>query len=81
MGTKGMIYLIKAYQRWISPLKGQTCRFHPTCSAYSLTAYERFGFWKGTGLMIRRIAKCHPFHAGGVDHVPEKENRHTENEL
>lgn len=66
------IRIIKLYQKFISPIKPRTCRFYPTCSAYSLTSYERFGAFKGTILTIVRIAKCHPFHPGGVDHVPEK---------
>ncbi|MEG1870085.1 MAG: membrane protein insertion efficiency factor YidD, partial [Oscillospiraceae bacterium] len=49
------------------------CRFYPTCSTYALTAIERFGALKGSYLAIRRILKCHPFHPGGFDPVPEKE--------
>lgn len=66
------IGLIKFYQMAISPFKPRTCRFYPSCSAYSMTAFERFGAFKGMYLTIRRILKCHPFHAGGVDLVPEK---------
>lgn len=69
------IRIIKFYQKFISPLKPRTCRFYPTCSAYSLTSYERFGAFKGTILTIIRLAKCHPFHPGGVDHVPERIKR------
>jgi len=71
MAKRMMIVFIKGYQRLISPLKGSSCRFYPTCSAYGVKAYERFGFWKGTWLTLRRIVKCNPFHPGGVDHVPE----------
>lgn len=74
MAAKWMMSLIKGYKRWISPLKGKTCRFYPTCSSYSLTAYERFGFFKGSWLTLKRIVKCQPFHPGGVDHVPDKNN-------
>lgn len=66
------IGLIKFYQKAISPFTPATCRFHPTCSAYSLEAFQRFGFFKGLYLSIKRISKCHPFHPGGVDYVPEK---------
>lgn len=66
------IYIVKFYQKAISPLMPPTCRFLPTCSSYSLQAYERFGAIKGTYLTIRRIIKCHPFHPGGIDLVPEK---------
>lgn len=67
------IGLIKFYQRYISPIKGPTCRFYPTCSTYSIQAIERFGAFKGLIMAIVRISKCHPFHAGGVDLVPEKQ--------
>lgn len=66
------IGIIKVYQRVISPIKPATCRFYPTCSSYGLQAYQRFGAFKGTYLTFVRIIKCHPFHPGGVDHVPEK---------
>ncbi|TFJ94756.1 membrane protein insertion efficiency factor YidD [Lentibacillus salicampi] len=69
------IGLIKFYQKAISPFKPPTCRFFPTCSEYGLVALRRFGFFKGGYLTIRRISKCHPFHAGGVDLVPEKREK------
>ncbi|MFD1066185.1 membrane protein insertion efficiency factor YidD [Oceanobacillus locisalsi] len=66
------IGLIRFYQLAISPFTPASCRFYPTCSAYALEAFRRFGFFKGAILSIKRISKCHPFHAGGVDYVPEK---------
>ena len=63
------IYMIEFYQKFISPLKGQTCRFYPTCSTYALAAYKNHGFLKGTILTLKRILKCHPFHPGGYDPV------------
>ena len=63
------IYMIEFYQKFISPLKGQTCRFYPTCSTYALEAYKNHGFLKGTILTLKRILKCHPFHPGGYDPV------------
>ncbi|WP_164668882.1 membrane protein insertion efficiency factor YidD [Virgibacillus doumboii] len=69
------IGFIKFYQRVISPFKPRTCRFFPTCSQYGLEAYKRFGAFKGTYLTIKRISKCHPFHPGGVDLVPEKSDK------
>lgn len=66
------IYGIKFYRKFISPLTGPNCRFHPTCSAYSLEAFQRFGFLKGFYLTLKRILKCHPFHKGGFDPVPDK---------
>ena len=67
-----IIALIRFYQLALSPLKQPTCRFSPTCSQYSIEAIERFGVIKGTCLSVRRILKCHPFHEGGYDPVPEK---------
>lgn len=64
------IYLIRFYQRFISPLTPPTCRFSPTCSQYGFIAISRYGFWKGGWLTAKRIAKCHPFHPGGYDPVP-----------
>ncbi len=61
------IILIKGYQRYISPIKGPTCRFYPTCSEYSAQAFRKYGFFKGMFLTIVRVGKCHPFHPGGYD--------------
>ena len=72
MLKKIFILLIRFYQVVISPIKPPSCRFYPTCSQYGLEAIQRFGAVKGGLLTIKRIAKCHPFHPGGVDPVPEK---------
>lgn len=72
MLKKMFIALIRFYQIVISPLKPPTCRFYPTCSHYGLEAVQRFGALKGGLLTIKRILKCHPFHPGGVDPVPDK---------
>ncbi|MFJ7994604.1 membrane protein insertion efficiency factor YidD [Peribacillus frigoritolerans] len=64
--------IIRFYQVAISPLKPPTCRFYPTCSHYGLEAVNRFGPIKGSWLALIRILKCHPFHPGGIDLVPEK---------
>lgn len=66
------IRLIRLYQIAISPLLGPTCRFTPSCSRYAIQALERFGFWRGGYLATRRILRCHPFHPGGADPVPER---------
>lgn len=61
------IYSVRFYQRFISPLKGPTCRFYPTCSQYSIEAIKKYGALKGGYLTVRRLLKCHPFHSGGYD--------------
>lgn len=74
--------LIKGYQVFISPILGQNCRFHPTCSCYAHRALEQHGLVKGTWLSIKRIMKCNPLHPGGFDYVPgtsEDKVRHSEN--
>ncbi|WP_163972157.1 membrane protein insertion efficiency factor YidD [Oceanobacillus halotolerans] len=68
-----LIGIIRFYRKFISPIKPPICRFYPTCSAYGLEAIKRFGAIKGGYLTIRRISKCHPFHPGGIDLVPEKD--------
>lgn len=73
MLKKAFLAIIRFYQIVISPLKPPTCRFYPTCSHYGLEAIQRFGALKGVWLTIKRIAKCHPFHPGGLDPVPEKD--------
>ena len=61
------IYLINFYQKYISPNTKSHCKYFPTCSEYSKQAYEKYGFFKGTFLTIKRIIKCNPFSKGGVD--------------
>jgi putative membrane protein insertion efficiency factor len=66
-----LIYLIRFYQRYISPLKGTpSCRFLPTCSCYAVEALTKYGAIKGSYLSIRRLLKCHPFHKGGWTYDP-----------
>lgn len=62
-----MIWIIKFYQMFISPILPQTCRFYPTCSTYFIQALEKYGFFKGSYLGIRRVLRCHPFNPGGYD--------------
>ncbi|NOQ34686.1 MAG: membrane protein insertion efficiency factor YidD [Methylococcaceae bacterium] len=67
-----LIGFIKFYQFFISPLLGNHCRFHPSCSSYALEALEVHGAFKGSYLTVKRLLKCHPFHAGGLDPVPDE---------
>lgn len=66
-----LLLLIAAYQRWLSPLLGSRCRFHPSCSAYARTAIARFGAARGSWLALCRILRCQPLCRGGLDPVPE----------
>lgn len=72
-----LILLIKGYRLVLSPWLGNQCRFHPTCSEYGLEAIERHGALRGGWLTLRRIGRCHPFHAGGFDPVPEMNSRNS----
>ena len=67
-----LCFAIGLYRRWLSPLLGPHCRYYPTCSAYALEAVRLHGARRGTWLAIKRIGRCHPFTAGGVDYVPAR---------
>jgi len=64
--------LIKVYQLTISQVRPSSCRYFPTCSQYTYEAVERFGFFKGVWLGIKRLARCQPRHPGGYDPIPDK---------
>jgi putative membrane protein insertion efficiency factor len=68
---KILILIIRAYQYLLSPLMGPSCRFYPSCSCYAQEALERHGVIKGSWLALRRLLRCHPWHPGGVDPVPD----------
>lgn len=73
---KILILLVRAYRYGISPFLGHHCRFYPSCSSYAETALSRYGFIKGSWLTLRRLSRCHPWHAGGCDPVPDNTHRH-----
>lgn len=64
-----LIFFIKIYQKFISPITKPSCRFYPTCSEYAIDAINKYGFIKGSFLAIKRILRCHPFNPGGYDPV------------
>lgn len=66
-----VLLLIRSYQLLISPLLGPRCRFYPTCSQYCREAVVRHGVLRGLYLGGRRICRCHPYHPGGYDPVPD----------
>lgn len=65
-----LIAWMKLWRAVISPLYGDVCKFHPTCSAYALESLEQHGALRGSSLTIRRLARCHPWSLGGYDPVP-----------
>lgn len=80
---KLVLFLISLYQKTFSPdhgvighaLLGGACRFEPTCSEYAYEAVEKHGVWRGLGLGLRRILRCHPFSKGGFDPVPPRRGK------
>ncbi len=67
---RALLFLVRLYQRAISPLLGRHCRYDPSCSEYMAQAIERYGAGRGVWIGLKRLARCHPFHAGGLDPVP-----------
>lgn len=70
MMQRALISLVRAYRLLLSPWLGSACRFEPSCSRYALQALERHGAAAGSYLTLRRLARCHPWCAGGLDPVP-----------
>ncbi|MBK5936326.1 MULTISPECIES: membrane protein insertion efficiency factor YidD [Halorhodospira] len=73
-----LIGVIRTYQYVVSPFLGPRCRFLPTCSEYAAEAISRHGPWRGGWLAVKRLGKCHPWHPGGLDPVPERTDRTRE---
>lgn len=71
------IGLVKGYKYFISPMLGNNCRYHPSCSEYAQEALERHGVIKGLGLALWRILRCNPFSKGGIDPVPPNKHHHS----
>lgn len=63
------VFLIRLYQKFISPLFPPSCRFHPTCSEYAVQAFTKYGIFKGAIKSVWRILRCNPFNNGGFDPV------------
>ena len=70
MAKRAILFLIRVYRRYISPLFPPCCRFYPTCSTYAMQGVEKYGALKGGWLAVKRILRCNPFNDGGYDPVP-----------
>ena len=79
--TRLPIVLLRGYQRWVSPAQPPNCRFYPTCSAYAIEALQVHGLLRGSWLTVRRLARCAPWHPGGVDPVPPRHSRSARKNL
>lgn len=67
-----LIWIVRAYQLVLSPMLGQNCRFYPSCSSYAIEALRTHGALRGGWLAARRLGRCHPWNAGGLDPVPRR---------
>jgi len=73
--VRPLVWLLRGYQRFVSPALPPTCRFYPTCSAYAIEALQVHGVLGGCWLTLRRLLRCAPWHPGGVDPVPPRRSR------
>jgi putative membrane protein insertion efficiency factor len=72
-----LIWIVRAYRLVLSPMLGQNCRFYPSCSSYAIEALQTHGALRGSWLAARRLCRCHPWNAGGVDPVPPNRHKHS----
>jgi len=70
-----LIVILRGYRYWTSPLMGRHCRFYPTCSEYAVEAIASHGAVRGLALAVRRLGRCHPWHVGGIDPVPQQHRK------
>lgn len=66
------LFIVKIYQKFISPLKKPCCKYYPSCSAYAVEAFEKHGAIKGLVLAVWRLLRCNPWSLGGIDHAPDR---------
>lgn len=78
---KLLIGFITLYRYALSPFLGNNCRYHPTCSCYTQEAISRYGVVRGGWLGVKRISRCHPWHEGGIDPVPDLEKQTPNNKV
>ena len=69
--ARALLFVLRVYKAFLSPVMPSACKFYPTCSQYAQEAVARFGARRGMWLALKRLSRCRPFHAGGVDPVPE----------
>jgi putative membrane protein insertion efficiency factor len=74
---KALMVCIRCYQWGLRPVLGNHCRYFPSCSSYALEALEKHGSMKGSWLALKRVLRCHPWHPGGVDPVPDFIEKNT----
>ena len=78
--VRGLVFVIELYRHTVSPLRLPTCRFSPTCSQYAVEALTEYGLLRGSWLAAIRLLKCGPWHRGGWDPIPEREDRGTDSD-
>lgn len=72
-----LVAVLRAYRAVISPLYGDVCRYYPSCSLYAMQSIQQYGVVRGVWMGTRRLARCHPWAAGGIDEVPTREHAHV----